>query len=198
MKKLIPAIAILFVATTGILYFINIKPQRPAPVDTIIVDGEDEAHFEKKKEWFDAMHRTAPGDNWKAMDIEYRHERSNGFKKTGAISGTWSEVGSNNLAGRTHLADYDQETGEVYLLTSGGNIWKGTPGNMIGNLIMTIFRLPVRISFVALALKGENAGLSQQATGIFRASCIVMIRAFPGIILQGWKMLQIGGISVVL
>ncbi|PLX00449.1 MAG: hypothetical protein C0593_00915 [Marinilabiliales bacterium] len=129
MKKLIPAIAILFVATTGILYFINIKPQRPAPVDTIIVDGEDEAHFEKKKEWFDAMHRTAPGDNWKAMDIEYRHERSNSSKKTGTISGTWSEVGSNNLAGRTHLADYDQETGEVYLLTSGGNIWKGTPGN---------------------------------------------------------------------
>ncbi len=101
----------------------------PQPVETVIVDGEDEGHFIKKQEWFDAMHRADSGTNWKQMDMESRITRLENPVGTKNITGTWSEVGSNNLAGRTHLCDYDHETGEVYLITSGGNIWRGTPSN---------------------------------------------------------------------
>lgn len=101
----------------------------PRPVDTFVVHGEDATHFQKKEEWWLAMHRAAPGVQWKGMDRKVRYDRHKTAISAKGITGDWSEVGSNNLSGRTHLADYDRETGYVYLISSGGNIWKGFPEN---------------------------------------------------------------------
>ncbi len=129
MKKVaLPALISILVIIVFISDFQK-KKSIPAPVDTIIVEGEDDEHFKRKEEWFDAMHRCAPETNWRQMDIALRQHRTLSAGKMDAIQGEWREVGSNNLAGRTHLADYDSLTGEVYLVSSGGNIWKGTPGS---------------------------------------------------------------------
>jgi hypothetical protein len=41
------------------------------------------------------------------------------------LQGRWVEKGSNNLAGRTRFADYDTVSRKVYLVSDGGNVWKG-------------------------------------------------------------------------
>jgi hypothetical protein len=43
----------------------------------------------------------------------------------GLLTGRWAEKGSRNNAGRTHMADYDTLTRTVYVVSDGGNVWKG-------------------------------------------------------------------------
>ncbi|MEL6804383.1 MAG: sialidase family protein, partial [Bacteroidota bacterium] len=43
----------------------------------------------------------------------------------GQIQAHWREIGSRNQSGRIHTAAYDPLSDELYLASSGGNIWKG-------------------------------------------------------------------------
>ncbi|MFH2095077.1 MAG: T9SS type A sorting domain-containing protein [Bacteroidota bacterium] len=122
-------------------WFISESGRRtmPVPDGTIIIDkdgaGEDD-HQEARRQWIESMHRCAPGTNWRAMDFETSMQklRMNGPKKDrsgtvsiagGLITGYWHETGSDNLAGRTHLVEFDPATDSVYCASSGGNVWKG-------------------------------------------------------------------------
>ena len=131
----ITAIAVLLALFWGIVS-INPDPQNLSPPEP----GEAE-----RIKYYEDMHRAAPGVNWKAIDEEtrrvkamdkFRKIQEAGYTRTalesqmdtvadGQLVGRWREIGSANLSGRIHLAEYDVSDGAVYLASAGGNIWKG-------------------------------------------------------------------------
>lgn len=104
----------------------------------------DPEHHSGRKFWLESMHRTEPGIDYKVLKREFQKSRLEQNKKSrkllpkdspslmnyvsenGKISGTWKERGSNNQAGRIHLADVDLVEGLVYAASAGGNVWRGT------------------------------------------------------------------------
>ena len=130
-------ITILAIVIISLIHFNNSKNQKtkfmPSPSKTIVVKGENKENNIKREKWIKEMHKAAPGTNWRLMDFKTRLLKYKNKKKkinlkestNGNVSGFWKEVGSKNLAGRTHLVDVDTSTGSVYLASSGGNIWKG-------------------------------------------------------------------------
>ncbi|MEO1451596.1 MAG: sialidase family protein [Bacteroidota bacterium] len=116
----------------------------PSPTEIALSHREDAEFKADRKAWIEQMHRAAPGVDWKARDAatrwrkaQERFDRLNELRGVspddfpkdiigGNIEAHWREVGSQNQAGRIHLAEYDTLTGEMYLASSGGNIWKGT------------------------------------------------------------------------
>ena len=120
----------------------------PAPTE-FINKKKNKKEFKKyRKAWIKNMHRSHPNDDWKEIDnrtrkintnkvLELRkslfedgrsNDWLNNFKVniTRDIEGSWSERGSNNLAGRIRTADIDFNNNIIYCASSGGNIWKGT------------------------------------------------------------------------
>ena len=105
------------------------KPNYVRPVDTIIVDNKGELDFQSKAEWMEKMHRAAPGVNWRSVDqntrlAKYQLNTAQTPTRAQDASGTWREIGSNNLSGRMHCADYDAASGLLYCASSGGNVWR--------------------------------------------------------------------------
>lgn len=105
--------------------------------------NEEEKHRKSERsEWIKEMHRAEEGINTSVIDYEItrskqelRMRRGNSrqspqsvFDDTladGRVIGTWSERGSNNVAGRMHTCDIDWIHGTIYAASSYGNIWKG-------------------------------------------------------------------------
>jgi hypothetical protein len=104
---------------------------------------EDEPERKVKREaWMREMHRAEPGVNTIVIDNEVRTSKAmmrmsrlRSFQSPqtltkdtiadGRIIGSWSERGSNNVAGRMHTCDIDWLSGYMYAASSYGNIWKG-------------------------------------------------------------------------
>jgi PKD repeat protein/photosystem II stability/assembly factor-like uncharacterized protein len=105
----------------------------PSPAGTLIIgEGEHKEFFEWKEQWIESMHNAAPGVNWRLMDQQARSSLVRSpFRAAGRelpVPAYWKEVGSNNLAGRTLLAEYDPGSEQIYVASDGGQIWKGTIG----------------------------------------------------------------------
>lgn len=116
----------------------------PQPLQTIIVEeGRKQGN---KEEWLEQMHRTVPDFNWRKSDFDFRLQRANSpdyFKpETKAIEGQWVEVGSNNQAGRTLVAELDQIENSIYVASDGGQIWKGKLGSENWQSLTDHFRIP--------------------------------------------------------
>lgn len=145
MKRILPVLVGLSVLTSGSIFFSHIKESKflPVPGETLVLrkddSGEEEEH-RLRKEWIEKIHRTAPGVDWRAMDKQTRLNRYAEFVASrqagrsasdpvvildGMLQGRWVEKGSNNLAGRTRFADYDTVSRKIYLVSDGGNVWKG-------------------------------------------------------------------------
>lgn len=129
---------VLFLEIIGLsLYFFYYKPPisiRPVPTEYAQMKRAKKVFKKNRKEWFEQMHRTAPGVNWREIDAKTRAEinkykldlRNAGEKETlRDIQGGWHEKGSNNLAGRMLTVDYDAVNNILYGASQGGNIWKG-------------------------------------------------------------------------
>ncbi|GAB4418019.1 MAG: hypothetical protein OHK0039_29090 [Bacteroidia bacterium] len=119
------------------------RPLPPRPTDRADWHEESETHKRDREAWIAAMHRAAPGVDWQAMDkqtrwqlAQERFRRRRATRSTaadfakdtfagGQLVGHWREFGSSNQAGRVHLAEYDPATGNLYLGTSGGIVWRG-------------------------------------------------------------------------
>ena len=109
----------------------------PNPVDPI---KQKDKHLDRT-EFIEQMHRAAPDIDWKRMDAQTRKEKflkkqnliksgnhlksgTTGNFADGNIIGAWHERGSNNLAGRMMVTDFDHETENIYCASAGGIIWK--------------------------------------------------------------------------
>jgi hypothetical protein len=99
------------------------------PVDTVVVGNKGERDFERKAEWIEKRHRAAPGVDWRHKDEKIRLALYERAASRPAIlvkdaGNAWREIGSNNLSGRMHCADYDAASGLLYCASSGGNVWR--------------------------------------------------------------------------
>ena len=99
---------------------------------------EDGLHF-KRQEWWDQLHRTPEGVNWR--QLEYltqmkRHEKRRellSFRSEDCylslpeanLKGNWEERGSTNQAGSIFRTTYEPDLDEIWLISAGGSLWKG-------------------------------------------------------------------------
>ena len=143
-----------------LIYFVNInKKSNLNPLPTEIITKNSLSENERKKErdkWIENMHKTKEGVSWKKIDNQTRFDnylRKGNIPKNskenlanGNLIGEWHEKGSVNQSGRTHYAEYDPDTDNIYCGSDGGQIWKGTiDGNnwisLNDNLKMSSFNL---------------------------------------------------------
>ena len=111
-----------------------------------IIDENPQRNLEREA-WLDEMNRTEPGVDWRILAEEARRSKQYlrqdkvklllqnkksfeilGIEEEfadGLVRAVWQEKGSNNQAGRVMTADIDFETGTIYLVSDGGNIWSG-------------------------------------------------------------------------
>lgn len=101
-------------------------------------------HKQGREAWIESMHRAAPGVDWRASDARLRAARgaerlaarrdlaaaglaggalAEAFRESRELAGEWVEKGSDNQAGRLHLADVDPVDGRIWAVSSGGNVW---------------------------------------------------------------------------
>lgn len=102
---------------------------------------KEEGDKEKKREvWIEAMHRTAPGVNWREIE-QYNQEvkqkekfslKNNIQDRWGieyfadsTLVGQWYERGAKDVTGSQVATDYDPETDYLYSIGAGGPIFKG-------------------------------------------------------------------------
>ncbi len=109
---------------------------QPAGGEIPIYEGhkEGEGLGDKRRAWFEMIHRTAPGVNWRLMDRNFRNEtaKKRQYKRlktkesfaNGLLEGEWIERGSLNQAGNLVSLDYLEDTDEVYGISGGGTLWK--------------------------------------------------------------------------
>jgi hypothetical protein len=145
MRRILPILVGISVVFSAVIFFQDKKESKflPVPGETLVLrkdDGGEEEEHRLRKEWIEKIHRAAPGVNWRELDKQTRLNRYAEFVASrqggrsasdpvvildGFLQGRWVEKGSNNLAGRTRFADYDTVTRKVYLVSDGGNVWKG-------------------------------------------------------------------------
>ncbi len=103
----------------------------PLPTEHRLDDGAEARQKKARKEWMAYVHKSAPGTDWKAI------ERENGLREMerrsallaaagGAGASRWSEVGSQNLAGRMHCAVIGPSGDVLYGGSALGGVWRGT------------------------------------------------------------------------
>jgi photosystem II stability/assembly factor-like uncharacterized protein len=110
---------------------ITTQTDPPKPTEHWLDEDAEAANKTKRKEYFEMMHRTAPGVDWRVI------ERDNGLtamaRKEQAImniasyegTGTWRELGSRNLAGRMHSAAWSPDGLVLYSGSDRGGLWMG-------------------------------------------------------------------------
>lgn len=114
----------------------------PTNGNTIVKqESEDEDNQNKREAWFDLMHSAAPGTDWEMIEYQTsmnRHlERSEARRIGGSrgddevladgnLTGQWNERGSVNQSGSVFVTEYIPETEEIYLISAGGTLFKGS------------------------------------------------------------------------
>lgn len=121
-------------------YFQLIKDQTSyAPTEGPRFSEEAGLHF-LRQAWWAEIHRTSDETDWRQLEYEtqwarYLHQaeilsfRSEGCQLTlfdGRLKGRWAERGSTNQAGSVYQTEYDPFHDEIWLLSAGGSLWKGS------------------------------------------------------------------------
>ena len=106
------------------------RPRAGDRVESRLAEREDEERMqERRAAWIEEMHRTPDGmswreierANWRAAFLARQSEAEGGIR-----SNLWDEVGSANLAGRTHVTTLDPQGGGGILVGSAnGGVWSG-------------------------------------------------------------------------
>ncbi len=85
-----------------------------------------------RRAWMERIHRAAPGVDWRAINAENgaremeRRNRLTGLGVSRAAPSPWTEVGSNNLAGRMRSAAIGPDQATLYSGSDLGGVWRGT------------------------------------------------------------------------
>ena len=105
-----------------------IRMDRPAPTENWLSERAEEENKQKREAWIESLHRAAPGTDWRAIEEENRAaafvERQ-GRIAAGERSVYWTELGSANLAGRTHATAWLTGTNTLYVGSDLGGVWRG-------------------------------------------------------------------------
>lgn len=131
----------------SILILASVNLNLPAVDINELIRENDPVLKQKREEWIRGMHKCETGVDWRIIEEQNRlsklliqeaspgnqgskrkSDKTAGFTESiagGKIIGEWIEKGSNNQAGRVMTADIDFDKEMIYLISAGGNIWKG-------------------------------------------------------------------------
>lgn len=107
---------------------------------TIRLEGETGHEKAKRDAWFDLMHNVAPGTDWRMLEYQNQRNmaairqqarllRGSGDQEilaNGQLIGKWNERGSKNQAGSVMATTYDPETDDIWLISAGGTLFRGS------------------------------------------------------------------------
>lgn len=129
-------IGFMFLSFTGFYLYRTTIPSYPLPT------GGNAESYEKqslRKAWFERMHRTAPGSDWRQIEYQNRYYQHRIKSKLGnarsdcqtpvlipgtSLEGRWVERGSNNQTGSIFETAYDPQRDEIWVISAGGTLWK--------------------------------------------------------------------------
>lgn len=101
----------------------------PSPTEIAQWKEDGRERKRERREWFEEMHAAPPGVDWRVIEEANRQEaslRRFGEITRGARTDRWTELGSVNLAGRTHAAAPGPDGETLYVGSDRGGVWKGT------------------------------------------------------------------------
>jgi len=101
----------------------------PQPTEHQLDEEAEERQVEKRKEWFEHRHRSGPGVDWRALERangEAQIAKRNALGATAFGANAWVERGSENQAGRVHVAAVAPDGQSLYVGTSLGGAWEGS------------------------------------------------------------------------
>jgi len=103
---------------------------RPEPTENPLEEEAEEEQNERRKEWFEHRHQAGPDVDWRALErangdaqIEKRNQL---HREALATASPWVERGSQNQAGRVHVAVPAPDGAHLYVGTALGGMWRGT------------------------------------------------------------------------
>ncbi len=104
----------------------------PLPTENWLDADAEGMQKSRRKEWFREMHRTAPDVDWKAIEADNglaQMDKRNALaaeRRSGPIDtvSPWVERGSENQAGRMHVAAYSTDGLKLYAGSSKGGVWR--------------------------------------------------------------------------
>ncbi len=110
------------------------RSEPPRPTEHRLSEDAEEVNKIKREEYFEMMHRAAPGVDWRAIEKEngltaMERKRQAVMSVPGHRGGTgaWRELGSRNLAGRMHSAAWSPDGQVLYTGSDRGGLWMGNP-----------------------------------------------------------------------
>ncbi|MHC5110034.1 MAG: WD40/YVTN/BNR-like repeat-containing protein [Planctomycetota bacterium] len=135
----------------------------PQPTEHFLDEDAEKRNKKAREAWIENMHRAADGVDWRIIERDNRiaeWQRRNQIGEnllTAPLNGLWTEVGSQNLAGRMHCGFIGPDGVTLYGGSDRGGVWRGTLGGenwepLGDNLYGTSNELVV--------LPGENEGES--------------------------------------
>ncbi len=92
----------------------------------------------KRKAWFAERHKAHPDVDWKAIELRNglaQLQKRNALALQVGLDNPWVERGSDNQAGRMHVARYSTDGTALYAGSSRGGLWKGLPDGTGWNAI---------------------------------------------------------------
>jgi hypothetical protein len=138
-KSIITISGIIVILTVSAFVFLwpvssgKITPHEP-------IGDDEEEMLKRRSNYFELIHRAAPGTDWRAIEASNREMLLNIQQQRllspnrvmesfagGYLTGTWTERGSNNVAGNVKAVDYVPASNTLYLVSDGGTLWQGNP-----------------------------------------------------------------------
>ena len=101
----------------------------PPPIEHRQDRDAEERNNRDRRQWMAEMHRTAPDQDWRAIELANglaAQQRRNELAGTKGRTQRWTEVGSRNQAGRMHVAAVSTLGDSLYGGSSLGGVWKGS------------------------------------------------------------------------
>jgi photosystem II stability/assembly factor-like uncharacterized protein len=122
------------VCVIGIVQWQTLAPfpkldARPPPTEQFILGDTKHENKTRRKRWQQERHRVGPGVDWKEIERgngARQLEKRNGITVLPASTGGWIERGSENQAGRMHVATHSPDGETLYAGSAMGGIWKGS------------------------------------------------------------------------
>ena len=103
----------------------------PPPTEHRLDEGAESRNKELRQEYFEMMHRAAPGVDWRAVGREKglaameRRGKAVTQMVDGRELGAWREVGRRNQAGRMHCVSWSPDGWLLYAGSDRGGLWVG-------------------------------------------------------------------------
>ena len=120
----------------------NLPTPSPTNGSTMVKTGAEEGDNQEKREaWFELMHQTAPGTDWRSLEhqtsfrrhLERVSQRRSATHRGGGeevadghLYGEWKERGSRNQSGNVLVTEYDAQYDRIYAISAGGTLWRGS------------------------------------------------------------------------